>query len=175
MRERLRGQLIVALYRSGRQADALEAYRDAKRTLDEELGLEPSPALRELERAILTHDESLAATAVVDDRASSAPPSPDPPSSSRRTWGLIAGTCASLGLAGASVALALSREHPSAHEPPAAVASPPAHHVVCVGPEGAFCDGAAPGGGPPWSAPVTLNALLTATCSSPWEGSSAMK
>ena len=130
LRERLRGQLIVALYRSGRQADALEAYRDAKRTLDEELGLEPSPALRELERAILTHDESLAATAVVDDRASSAPPSPDPPSSSRRTWGLIAGTCASLGLAGASVALALSREHPSAHEPPAAVASPPAHHVA---------------------------------------------
>jgi DNA-binding SARP family transcriptional activator len=131
LRERLRGQLIVALYRSGRQADALEAYRDAKRTLDEELGLEPSPALRELERAILTHDESLAATAVVDDRGSSEPPPPDaPPSPSRRTWVLVAGTCASLGLAGASVALALSRGHGSAHEPPAAAASLPAHHVA---------------------------------------------
>jgi Bacterial transcriptional activator domain len=131
LRERLRGQLIVALYRSGRQADALEAYRDARRTLDEELGLEPSPALRELERAILTHDESLAATAVVADQASSEPPPPDAPRpSSRRTWGLVVGTCASLGLAAASVVLVLSRGHTSAQKPPTVAASPPAHHVA---------------------------------------------
>lgn len=59
LREELRRQLIVALYRSGRQAEALEAYRDTRRTLDEELGLEPSPALRELEQAVLRQDPSL--------------------------------------------------------------------------------------------------------------------
>ena len=64
LRERLRGQHILALYRSGRQAEALEAYRDTRRTLDEQLGLEPSPALRDLERAILTQDPALAALPV---------------------------------------------------------------------------------------------------------------
>ncbi|MGH3082381.1 MAG: AfsR/SARP family transcriptional regulator, partial [Gaiellaceae bacterium] len=59
LREALRRHLIVALYRSERQAEALEAYRDARRMLDEELGLEPSPALRELEGAVLRHDRSL--------------------------------------------------------------------------------------------------------------------
>jgi DNA-binding SARP family transcriptional activator len=54
LRERLRGQLMVALYRCGRQAEALEAYQDARRALDE-LGVEPGPALRELQAAILRH------------------------------------------------------------------------------------------------------------------------
>jgi DNA-binding SARP family transcriptional activator len=62
LRERLRGQLMVALYRSGRQADALAAYAQGRRKLDE-LGLEPSPSLDELQRAILRHDEALAAPA----------------------------------------------------------------------------------------------------------------
>ena len=61
LRERLRGQLILALYRSGRQADALEAYRETRRMLDAELGLEPSPPLRELEGAILRQDPGLVA------------------------------------------------------------------------------------------------------------------
>ncbi|MDX6504147.1 MAG: hypothetical protein QOE29_1272 [Gaiellaceae bacterium] len=73
LRERLRGQQILALYRCGRQADALDAYRATKRMLDEELGLEPSPALRDLERAILTQDESLAAAAPVADGPAPAP------------------------------------------------------------------------------------------------------
>ena len=59
LRERLRGQLMLALYRSGRQADALAAYQDARRTLVDELGLEPSGELQALERAILTHDVAL--------------------------------------------------------------------------------------------------------------------
>ena len=59
LRERLRGQLMLALYRSGRQADALQAYRDARRELLDELGLEPGPPLQELERAILAHDPAL--------------------------------------------------------------------------------------------------------------------
>jgi DNA-binding SARP family transcriptional activator len=51
-RERFRGQLMLALYRTGRQADALHAYRDARAVLVEELGIEPSPELRELHDAI---------------------------------------------------------------------------------------------------------------------------
>ena len=60
-RERLIGQLMLALYRSGRQAEALQAYRDARSTLADELGLEPGPDLRDLERRILSHDPTLAA------------------------------------------------------------------------------------------------------------------
>jgi predicted ATPase/DNA-binding SARP family transcriptional activator len=59
LRERLRGQLMLALYRSGRQAEALDAYRDARRALVEELGIEPTHALRELEAAILRQDPAL--------------------------------------------------------------------------------------------------------------------
>jgi DNA-binding SARP family transcriptional activator/WD40 repeat protein len=59
LRERLRLQLMLALYRSGRQADALAVYRQTTRLLREELGLEPSRRLRELEHAILEQDESL--------------------------------------------------------------------------------------------------------------------
>ncbi len=59
LRERLRGQLMLALYRSGRQAEALEAYREARETLVEQLGIEPSPELQRLEQAILRHDREL--------------------------------------------------------------------------------------------------------------------
>jgi eukaryotic-like serine/threonine-protein kinase len=59
LRERLRAQLMVALYRSGRQAEALEAYQEARRTLVEELGIEPSHELRKMHQAILRQDASL--------------------------------------------------------------------------------------------------------------------
>jgi tetratricopeptide (TPR) repeat protein len=59
-RERLCRQLMLALYRSGRQAEALAVYRSARLALVEELGLEPGPALQQLERAILTNDPALA-------------------------------------------------------------------------------------------------------------------
>jgi DNA-binding SARP family transcriptional activator len=58
-RERLRGFLMIALYRAGRQTDALETYRSARSLLVEEMGLEPGPALREVEAAILRQDPTL--------------------------------------------------------------------------------------------------------------------
>ena len=57
--ERFHAQLMLALYRSGRQADALQSYRDARRRLVDELGIEPSPELTRLEQAILRQDSSL--------------------------------------------------------------------------------------------------------------------
>jgi len=62
LRERLRCQLMLALYRSGRQADALGVYRTGRRTMIEELGIVPGPTLQRLERAILRHDASLLLT-----------------------------------------------------------------------------------------------------------------
>jgi len=59
LRERPRRQLMLALYRGGRQAEALACYRDGRRRIVEELGLEPSDALQELERAILRRDPAL--------------------------------------------------------------------------------------------------------------------
>jgi predicted ATPase/DNA-binding SARP family transcriptional activator len=59
LRERLREQLMLALYRSGRQAEALTAYQDARHAFADELGLDPGPALSALESAILRHDPSL--------------------------------------------------------------------------------------------------------------------
>jgi DNA-binding SARP family transcriptional activator len=59
LREHLHGQLMLALYRSGRQADALAAYRAARKVLVDELGIEPSVGLQRLEQAILAQDPAL--------------------------------------------------------------------------------------------------------------------
>jgi DNA-binding SARP family transcriptional activator len=59
LRERLRAQQMLALYRADRQAEALEAYGEARRTLVDDLGIEPSEALQRLQQAILRHDPSL--------------------------------------------------------------------------------------------------------------------
>lgn len=62
LRERLRAQLMLSLYRSGRQAEALRVYQETREVLVEELGLEPSPALQRLERAVLVQDPALELT-----------------------------------------------------------------------------------------------------------------
>jgi DNA-binding SARP family transcriptional activator len=80
LRERLRGQLMRALYAAGRQADALDAYREARRMLRDELGLDPSDDLRELEQAILRHDPALGGSTPAE-----AEPRPD----SRRTVSIL--------------------------------------------------------------------------------------
>jgi YVTN family beta-propeller protein len=101
LRERLQGQLILALYRSGRQADALEHYRTTRQSMVEQLGLEPGPRLQKLERAILAHDPALDPPL----RASRAPP-PAAVRSRRGGW-LIAAAGAILlaALVGAAVKL----------------------------------------------------------------------
>ena len=76
-RERLRAQQMLALYRSDRQADALQAYQDARHALVEELGIEPGERLRELERAILAQDPALAAPEAAA-RAATAPAAAPP-------------------------------------------------------------------------------------------------
>jgi YVTN family beta-propeller protein len=92
LRERLREQLMLALYRSGRQADALEEYQAARRTLDDELGLDPGPGLQQLERRILNQDPILG------------PPAPAAAPRLRRRSGLLLALGAAALLAGAIAA-----------------------------------------------------------------------
>jgi YVTN family beta-propeller protein len=98
-RERLRGQLMLALYRSGRQAEALAAHQDGRRLLVDELGIEPSRALQELERSILRQDPKLEEV-VADDLerprgglmdALAPAPAPVPARRARRRPWLLAG------------------------------------------------------------------------------------
>ena len=99
LRERLRGQLMRALYRAGRQADALAAYRAARQTLVDELGLEPSDDLQALERSILQHDAALAPP------ENGAQPATHAPGRRPYRWIALAGAAAIAGIAVAALTL----------------------------------------------------------------------
>jgi DNA-binding SARP family transcriptional activator len=108
LREGLRAQLILALYRDDRQAEALEVYRETRRLLKDELGLEPSPALRQLEGAILRQDPSLAPV--------SPRPSVEEGPAMRRRWLVYAALGgAALFAAGGIAAVSAIRHGESAH------------------------------------------------------------
>ncbi len=98
LRERLRGQLMLALYRCGRQGDALRAYTDARRTLVEQLGLEPGPALRGLEQRILAQDPGLDPPPVPETPASKPAPAGAHGSPIRRRRLLAAGVVGVVGV-----------------------------------------------------------------------------
>ena len=102
LRERRRAQLMLALYRSGRQADALDAYRSGRKLLADELGLEPGAELRQLEKAILEQDPELAAPAR---RRQTEATSKTPRRSSRSLLAVVIGAVL---LAGALAALILT-------------------------------------------------------------------
>jgi DNA-binding SARP family transcriptional activator len=118
LRERLHAQLMAALYRCGRQAEALEVYRDARRALRDELGIEPGPALRELERAILRQDPALGVPA---------PPPVPIAARIRRRWPLL--VAAGVLIAGALAAVLAVGHSGSAK---AVVVKP--HSVVVIDP-----------------------------------------
>jgi len=141
LRERLRAQLMLALYRSGRQADALRCYRETRDTLVGELGIEPSAALQRLEKAILNHDPALETPAGVprageaSPRSSSvtesaAPGSRRPHLSKRARWLLAGLVAAALGV-GAPVALIESAGRTAA----TAVHAIPADSVGAIDPD----------------------------------------
>src|ERR671931_189963 len=95
LQERFRALLMLALYRSGRQADALELYRATRRLLDDELGLDPSPELQRLERLVLTHDSELDPPRF--EARVELPPAPTPPPEPerlRRTVSVVFGDLA---------------------------------------------------------------------------------
>jgi YVTN family beta-propeller protein len=121
-RERLHRQLMLALYRSGRQAEALAAYQDARTILVEQLGIEPSSELRDLENAILAHDPALEAPDVrAQDRHE--PPAVPAATPTRRRGRLLVVGAAALVLAAAAIgAVAHTRADTTLHVEPNSVA-----------------------------------------------------
>lgn len=117
LQERLRAQLMLALYRSGRQAQALEIHREGRRVLIEQLGVEPGPELRKLEQAILRQQPELDA------------PAPGPASTvrvayrARRRNAVAVAIVLAIGLALAAVGFMTRRSPPPASgTPPNSVA-----------------------------------------------------
>ena len=148
LRERLQGQLMLALYRAGRQADALESYRNARRSLVQELGIEPGRALQELEQAILAHDPTLDVPSTRHTRTTGA----------RGRYGRRGGLLLAAGgalllvaaIAAATVALTGASGGGTAAANSVAVIDPQANRVVAQTPVGAAPGSIAAGVGGVW-------------------------
>ncbi len=128
-RERLRAQLMLGLYRSGRQSDALSSYQAARRTLADELGLEPGPELRKLEAAILRQDAALSL-----DGASPALEAPPAERPRQRRWAILVALAVALVAIVAGAALLLRDGSSAVAVPPGSVAAidPGTNEVVAV-------------------------------------------
>ena len=152
LRERLRGQLMLALYRSGRQAEALEVYRKGRRLLADELGLEPGVELQQLERAILSQDPSLDAPATREPTA--APVSRDGPRRRRRRRIAVGAALAAVAAAAATAGYLIVADEPSASvaatPPTLAVIDPGTNRVVASIPVGSKPVAIAAGEGSVW-------------------------
>ena len=123
--ERAAALLMLALYRSGRQAEALEVYRTVRRRLSDELGLQPGQELRELEAAILRQDDALAAPTAVREATpvvEAAPTESAPPAVQTR-WGRR--RLALVGVVGALVVAAVASAVLVLRDEPAPVVVPP--------------------------------------------------
>ncbi len=131
LRERLRAQHMLALYRSGRQAEALESFQSARRSLVEELGLEPGRELRALEQAILAQDPAL--------DPPPARPRAGAPATRRRGLALVAAGAALAAVAVVAAAVALHPSHADVAVQPDSVAviDPDSGGVVADVPVGA--------------------------------------
>jgi YVTN family beta-propeller protein len=153
-RERFRAQLILALYRSGRQAEALESYRDARRALVDELGIDPSRELQELERAILTQDPAIDAPP----QAAATAPHAESPSAERRRRGgaglLVAAGGVLLAAVVGAVVVSASGEPDSTRATPNSLAliDPDSNRVVATVPTGIRPTDVAAGAGQVWVA-----------------------
>ena len=143
--EPFRAQLMLALYRAGRQADALAAYRAAREDFMDGLGLEPGPDLKALERAVLEQDPALGGPA--------APPQTgeEPPQRRRRPW-ILAAALGVLAVAAVVAAAVLLREESTITVPPnsLAVIDPATNDVTGVVPVGVGPGPIAAGGGALW-------------------------
>lgn len=145
LRERLQALLMTALYRSGRQSDALAAYRHIRRMLRDELGVDPSPDLRDLEHAILRHDPALQSQAPrplppvevafpgpladTTENTDVATGSDDTNGRGRRRLGVLAAALIALPVAAAT---ALAMVHPSAGSTPAPSSSDPSRPATAA-------------------------------------------
>jgi len=129
LRERLWRQLMLALYRDGRQAEALDAYREARRTMIDQIGLEPGPALRALEQAILEREPALGAPEPPPPLSSPRAPAGEPRRKRRRPRARIALAALAVAVAVTAVVLAATREHPAT-----GLAAAPADSVAVIDP-----------------------------------------
>ena len=154
VRERLQSQLLVALYRCGRQVDALEAYRTARRRFVDELGVEPGPELQALERKILEHDPSLQAPA----RRGRPTPKRRPRRIGRR--GLIAAALAGAAVVAALLALLLPSGSKALRATPNSIGVLDAKHVRAVITGGGEPGGIAYGAGAVWVTNTASDQLL---------------
>jgi YVTN family beta-propeller protein len=162
LRERVRAQLMLTLYRSDRQAEALQVYQEFRHALSEELGLDPSPGLQQLEVALLNRDASLDAPPASGSPV--VPPEGQRPQS-RRRW-LAVGTATLIAIAGAAIVVAVAASTGSGSAPVTAIAagsvgviSPARDAITAVVPVGSSPSDVAAGAGSVWVANYNANSV----------------